>query len=317
VFFIVIVLGLTTQQITENFRITTKRMMKKEDIHIRDPFVLPVHEANTYYMYGTTDKDCWNGSGVGFDVYKSMNLEDWDGPYPVFRPSSDFWAEKNFWAPEVYRYEEKYYMLASFFANGKRRGTQSLVSESPLGPFVPNSKGVLTPEEWECLDGTLCVDEQGPWLIFCHEWVQIGDGAICAVKLSKDLKRTTSEPIKLFNASSAPWAELLVIENAGLKGYVTDGPFLYRASNNQLLMIWSSFRNQKYAMGIAHSATGNIAGPWVHNSEPLYTEEGGHGMLFKTFDGQLMLSIHKPNNTPHERPMLLALDEAEGKIRIK
>lgn len=291
--------------------------VKIEDIHIRDPFVVPVLEASTYYMYGTTDKDCWNGPGVGFDVYKSTNLKDWDGPYPAFRPSSDFWAEKNFWAPEIYQYSGKYYMFASFFAEGKKRGTQSLVSQSPLGPFVPNSKGVLTPEEWECLDGTLYIDEQTPWMIFCHEWVQIGDGTICAVRLSKDLKKIMSYPIELFKASSAPWTELLVIENAGLKGYVTDGPFLYRTSDNQLLMIWSSFRNQKYALGIARSATGSVTGPWKHDSQPLFSEDGGHGMLFKTFDGQLMLSIHKPNNTPNERPVFLALNETDGKLWLK
>ncbi|MEN6383586.1 MAG: glycoside hydrolase family 43 protein [Phycisphaerales bacterium] len=291
--------------------------MNRSDIHIRDPFIVPVYDEKIYYMYGTTDRDCWDAPGVGFDVYKSTNLEDWDGPYPAFRPPFDFWAEKNFWAPEVYQYDNKYYMFASFFAKGKRRGAQSLISQSPLGPFIPNSKGVLTPEGWDCLDGTLYIDEQNPWMIFCHEWVQIGDGTICAVKLNKDLEKTISEPIKLFKASSAPWAELLVIENAGLKGYVTDGPFLYRTSDKQLLMIWSSFKNNKYALGVAHSTTGRVTGPWIHASEPLFSEDGGHGMLFRTFDGQLMLSIHKPNKTPDERPMFLAINEIGGKLRLK
>jgi arabinan endo-1,5-alpha-L-arabinosidase len=291
--------------------------MKREQIHIRDPFILPVGDGKIYYMYGTTDMDCWNAPGVGFDVYKSTNLDDWQGPFPAFRPSCDFWAEKNFWAPEVYQYNGKYYMFASFFAEGKCRGTQSLVSESPLGTFVPNSKTVLTPKEWECLDGTLYVDENVPWMIFCHEWVQVGDGTICAVKLSTDLKETISEPIELFKASYAPWVELLIIENAGLKGYVTDGPFLFKTCNNQLLMIWSSFRNQKYALGIARSITGHIMGPWMHDTQPLYSEDGGHGMLFKTFSGQLMLSIHSPNNTPNERPVFLAIKDVDGKLMQK
>jgi hypothetical protein len=288
--------------------------MKRDVIHIRDPFILP--EEGVYYMYGTTDKDCWNALGVGFDMYKSINLDDWDGPYPAFRPSSDFWAEKNFWAPEVYKYDNKYYMLASFFANGKRRGTQSLVSKSPLGPFVPNSEGVLTPPDWECLDGTLYIDGQTPWLVFCHEWVQVGDGTICAVQLSSDLKNAVSKPIELFKASYAPWVELLEIKNAGLKGYVTDGPFLYRTANNELLMIWSSFRNDKYALGIARSITGNIMGPWIHDKLPLYSDDGGHGMLFKTFGGQLMLSIHNPNKTPYERPIFLKIVEIDGKLKL-
>jgi beta-xylosidase len=288
--------------------------MNREAIHIRDPFILP--EQGVYYMYGTTDRDCWNSPGVGFDVYKSKDLDNWDGPYPTFRPSSDFWAEKNFWAPEVYQYNSKYYMFASFFAKGKRRGTQSLVSNSPLGPFVPNSEGTLTPADWECLDGTLYIDGQTPWIIFCHEWVQVGDGTICAVRLSSDLKDAISKPVELFKASYAPWVELLEIKNAGLKGYVTDGPFLYRAADNQLLMIWSSFRNDKYALGVARSITGNIMGPWIHDKQPLFSDDGGHGMLFKTFAGQLMLSIHSPNKTPNERPVFLKLAEIDGKLKL-
>lgn len=46
----------------------------------------------------------------------------------------------------------------------------SLRSDSLLGPFVPHGGKELTPEEWECLDGTLYVSPDGkPYLVFCHE----------------------------------------------------------------------------------------------------------------------------------------------------
>jgi hypothetical protein len=174
----------------------------------------------------------------------------------------------------------------------------------------------MTPTEWDCLDGTLYVDEKGPWMIFCHEWVQVSDGTVCAIQLSSDLKDAITKPVELFKASCTPWVELLEIKNAGLYGYVTDGPFLYRTSN-QLLMIWSSFRNHKYALGVARSITGNILGPWIHDTQPLFSEDGGHGMLFRTFAGQLMLSIHSPNNTPNERPVFLEISEIDGKLKLK
>gem|GEM_PF-5943964 len=41
-------------------------MLKLSDIRIRDPFILPVVSEKTYYLYGTTDTNTWNGSGVGF-----------------------------------------------------------------------------------------------------------------------------------------------------------------------------------------------------------------------------------------------------------
>jgi hypothetical protein len=43
--------------------------MRISDIQIRDPFV--VLEDNRYYLFGSTDKDIWKGSGIGFDVYIS------------------------------------------------------------------------------------------------------------------------------------------------------------------------------------------------------------------------------------------------------
>ena len=36
-----------------------------------------------------------------------------------------------------------------------------------------------------------------------------------------------------------------------------------------------------------------MAGPW-EQLDPLVRENSGHGMLFKTFDGQLMLVLHRP-----------------------
>ena len=35
----------------------------------------------------------------------------------------------------------------------------------------------VTPDGWQSLDGTLYVDRSGkPWMVFCHEWLQVGDG---------------------------------------------------------------------------------------------------------------------------------------------
>ena len=43
-----------------------------------------------------------------------------------------------------------------------------------------------------------------PWMVFCHEWVQIGDGTMDAVRLAADLSKPVGEPIQLFRASDAP-----------------------------------------------------------------------------------------------------------------
>lgn len=296
-------------------------MIRREDIQIRDPFILPVSEERKYYLYGTTDKNAWEGKATGFDVYVSNDLELWDGPFPAFRPGPDFWADRNFWAPEVHYYQGNYYMLASFKADDRCRGTQILFAGTPKGPFIPYSSGPVTPTNWECLDGTLYIDENNqPWLVFCHEWVQVHDGEMCAVKLTKDFNTTQGRIHMLFKASEAPWSTNIVTTGKptnNVKDYITDGPFLYKPTDGQLLMLWSSASTKGYAIGIAKSLTDNILGPWRQEIEPLFSEDGGHGMLFKTFAGELMLTLHAPNKSPAERCMLIRVSEKNGQLHIE
>lgn len=273
-----------------------------KDIKVRDPYIVTDREKECYYLFGTTDTDPWEGRGEGFLVYESKDLEHFSEPKWAFRPAPDFWAEKNFWAPEVHFYNGSWYIFASFKADGICRGTQILKSDCVTGPYEPISDGPVTPSDWECLDGTLHVDENGkPWIVFCHEWVQISDGTVCAMPLSDDLREAIGEPVVLFHGSDAPW-------KAWVKDYVTDGPFMYRGSDGKLKMIWSSFSHNGYAVGVATSLSGSILGPWEQSVEPA-VEGGGHGMIFEDLQGRTFLSIHSPNQTPLERTKLIPFEK--------
>ncbi|MFB9328011.1 glycoside hydrolase family 43 protein [Paenibacillus aurantiacus] len=288
-------------------------MLTTSEIRIRDPFILSDASNHTYFLYGTTDENVWEGPATGFDVYHSSDLEQWEGPFPAFRPEADFWADRHYWAPEVYLYEGSFYMFASFKAEGKCRATQILKADNPLGPFVTITEAPVTPIDWECLDGTLHVDQDGtPWMIFCHEWLQVQDGKMCAIRLTKDLRSPDGEPVILFQASEAPWTKTWDGTT-----YVTDGPFIYKNQQEELLLLWSSGGEKGYTIGIARSASGNVVGPWTHEELPLYAEDGGHGMLFHKFDGELMLTIHTPNNSPNERAIFLPVTEREGSLKLK
>ncbi|GAA0299923.1 GH43 family beta-xylosidase [Gracilibacillus halotolerans] len=294
-------------------------MAKNQDIQIRDPFIYVDRKEGKYYMFGSTDKNIW-GKGTGFDVWVGEDLENWEGPYPVFRPDTEFYSDENFWAPEVHYYKGSYYMFATFLRkdNGKR-GTGILKSDSLMGPFLPHSETSVTPKDWFSLDGTLYIDKEGkPWMVFCHEWVEIGDGSICAVQLSEDLKEAIGEPVTLFSASQAPWPTSFEHRTRkSMKNYVTDGPFMYRAKNGELLMLWASFVDNIYAQGISRSVTGEITGEWKHDVETLYVDDGGHGMLFHDLNDELFLTLHSPNQTPNERPIFIPLEERNGMIRRK
>lgn len=284
--------------------------MKRTDINIRDPFVL-VHNG-MYYLYGTRGATCW-GMADGFDVYVSADLENWEGPHVCFHNDGSFWADRNYWAPEVHFYHGAFYMLASFKREDVHRGTAILRAETPLGPFVPHSHGCVTPRDWECLDGTLYISQAGkPYMVFCHEWVQAGDGEILALPLTDDLQAAAGAPRLLFRASEAPWVQCIT-HSSGKTGWVTDGPFLWRTADGTLLCLWASFSKGGYAQGVAVSSNGEIDGHFTQ-VEPLFMEDGGHGMVFRALDGQLYLTLHSPNLTPQERPCFYPLRDTGSRL---
>jgi len=312
--------------------------LKLTDIPIRDPFILPVNEEKAYYLYAATREETRAKSGKpGVCAYKSNDLKSWQGPFHVFENPDDFWAgaSHGIWAPEVHRYNGKYYLFATFTnpedtietrSDGipvVLRGTQIMVADNPLGPFRPFDKKMpVTPVNWSALDGTLWVEKGKPYMVFCHEWVQITNGTIELVRLKKDLSATTGKPVTLFKATDAKWVKSLgdigaSYQNKVRHGYVTDGPFLYRTKTGKLLMIWSSFGEEKYAVGLAESMSGKVKGPWKVVQEPLYRANGGHGMIFRALDDRLLLALHQPNNSPHERAHIFELEDTGDSLRMK
>lgn len=279
--------------------------MKFADINIRDPFILVDNER--YYMYGTRAQNTWERqplNSLGFDVYVSDDLENWSDPKQIFSWHEGFWGETQYWAPEVHKYNGKFYMFASFTADGYHRGTAIFECDTPNGVFKEHSLGAVTPKDWECLDGTLYVEDGVPYIVFCHEWTQINDGTVCALQLTPDLKASVGEPIFLWRASDAVWRYDI---RDGKGCYVTDGPFLIK-KDSCLLSIWSSFHKGEYCEAIARSSNGKINGKWTIDDKLIYEKDGGHGMIFKNKDGKDYFVFHAPNETPLERPCVKEID---------
>lgn len=282
--------------------------MKLTDINIRDPYVLC--ENNTYYLYGTRAKN-FGQKTSGFDVYKSTDLVNWSEPTECFNSQKYNMNTQVNWAPEVHKYNGRFYMFATFTKENGLRGTYILSSDSPAGPFTPYSNGAVTPYDWECLDGTLYIDKAGiPYLVFCHEHTQIIDGTICYIRLRKDLKAPLGKPKLIFRGSEPYYIE----KKPDGEHYITDGPFLYCTKEDKLIMIWSTFIDGKYAQCMAESDSGEIDGKFIH-LEPLITNDGGHGMVFQTSDS-FYLTYHTPNKTDYERPVFRKIQDNGDKIEL-
>ena len=177
-----------------------ERAVPLAGIHIRDPYILPVAGDSTYYLFGTNQADVLYRS-KGFYCYASRDLKEWTGPYPAFVPDEGFWGGNNFWAAECHAYRDKYYLFATIRGKADSLlGTAIFEADTPRGPYREHSKGRVTPEDWNSLDGTLHVDRQGrPWMVFCHEWTQIGNGTVEAVRLKKDLSGPAGKKGSIFS----------------------------------------------------------------------------------------------------------------------
>ena len=311
----------------------TAATVHRSQIRIRDPFVLPDPATQTYYLYNTTD---WGNVAEqqtkAVIVYRSKDLENWETPTPVLSVPEDHWARESIWAPEVHRYRGKYYLFVTLTSKdllptpegrpqNRKRGTEILVADQPGGPFRSFANPPQTPHDWMSLDGTLYVEEGVPYMVFCHEWIQITDGSMDLVRLKDDLSAPVGAPTKLFHATEAQWTRCRadlgeLFEGKRYHASITDGPWLHRTRNGRLIMLWSSYGPNKYATGIAVSTTGKAAGPWVQQAEPLWLEDGGHPMLFNTFDGRLVMTLHQPNRRV-ERARFFEMEDTGDTIRIK
>jgi beta-xylosidase len=322
---LVVVAGLTQPS-------TAAATLHRSEIRVRDPFVLPDPETKTYYLYSSTthgmDASEPRKSVV---VYKSADLEHWSAPVTVAEFPPGHWGRETVWAPEVHRYRGRYYLFVTLTSTetlptppgrpqNLKRGTEILVADRPEGPFAPLGKGSQTPPDWMALDGTLWVEDGVPYMVFCHEWIQITDGSMDLVRMKDDLSAPVSKPVTLFHASEADWVRCRadlgeLFQGKRYHAFITDGPWLHRTKTGRLIMLWSSYGPTRYATGVAISTSGKLAGPWVQQQAPLWLDDGGHPMLFTTFDGRLVMAIHQPNRRV-ERARFFEVEDTGETIRI-
>ncbi len=264
--------------------ITSDRAVRDPQIFVKDGVyhMFGSHMASHYGMCTSTDLVHWSEPVSVCTIPEGMYLLD---------------QQRCFWAPECHYYKGRYYMFATFKnPETLHRGSAVFGSDNIEGPYTLVTDGLMTPADWDAIDATLYVDDKGqPWCVFVHEWTCMPDknGSMCVVKMKEDLSGFDGEIIEVFKAKDPVWA----------RGGVTDGPFIYKMSETgSLIMLWSNGGAAGYLVGMARSASGKMEGPWVQLRPLLYSKlygeeyDGGHGAFFTTNEGQLMLSIHAPNN---------------------
>ncbi len=271
---------------------------------LHDPWIVADRASGSYWLFTRSEPEMTGDKRLGIMAYRSGDLKRWQRGKVVFTLPPGTWANDGAWAPEVHRWRGRWYLFATFYNDAAklptvggrrpvRRSTLIAVADTLGGPFRLLRGGApVVDASVMTLDGTLHVDRNGkPWMVYAHEWVQIGDGTIEAVPLTGDL-RAAGVPRLLFRASEAPWVKRADPTDP-TAGNVTDGPELFRTRAGTLLMLWSSYDKDGYVQSVARSTSGDIAGPW-EQLPPLVRADSGHGMIFRRFDDTLMMVLHRP-----------------------
>ena len=295
-------------------------MPNRKDIRTRDPFI--VAHNGIYYLY------CATGSKDGNTIvaYRSCDLEEWDEPVDVYTLSTDTWKEAELWAPEVHLYRDKFYLFLSIKGKNGLRGTEISVADTPMGPFLPISDRAATPLDKSCIDGTLFVDGDVPYIVYSRDWpdhyVATRDayvGQISAQQLSEDLTTPIGDAFLLFESTDCPYSAEHPAkhdwEGKDVTRFGSDAPFINRLSDGRLFLTWSPFAVDKYV--VLGAVAKDIRGPWTHLDTPLYDNNGGHAMFFTTFDGVRKMCIHQPERRPDERTLILDAVEQNGQIVVQ
>lgn len=136
-------------------------------LYFADPFVLTV--GDTYYLYGTTQRL----SMGGFDCYESKDFQNWTLHEGIFLPSAGAWNSSDFFAPEVYRFGDTYYLYYSASGilpdGGNHHYFNVAVSSSPSGPFVEYQGKDAFGQTIDCKKNCLWSDPKEPGYVLLDQ----------------------------------------------------------------------------------------------------------------------------------------------------
>lgn len=309
--------------LAQGWKPEVKENIPLADIRLSDPAILADKATSTYYMTGT-----------GGLLWKSNDLRLWSGPYVVTQTNPASWMGPRpmIWAAELHQYNGKYFYFATFTNQAvvidsvkgnviNRRASHVLVSDKPDGPYVPMKDETYLPAEIPTLDGTFWVDADGkPYMVYCGEWLINWNGTVESIELKPDLSGTTGKRKILFFAYDSPWSKEKEENGRIVPNKVTDGPYLFKTQTGKLGMIWTSWVFNDYVQGVAYSQSGTLDGPWIQEQNPVTPPNFGHGMLFRTFNGKLLMSVHSHKNVNGRYvriPHLFEVDDSGDKIVVK
>jgi beta-xylosidase len=222
-----------------------------------DPFV--VRYGKTYYLTGTTD------AGKGFRLWSSSNLVDWKPRGFAYTRGKGSWGERSFWAPELFRHRNRYYLVYSANRKDVNDGKGGFriclaVADRPAGPYRDLYAPWCDPG-YSCIDGHVFIDSDGTAYLYLAKVGVIRKpkfklyGAIHAVRLKGDLSGPAGEPV-LCTKADQPWET-----PAKGRSLCNEGAFVLRR-DGRYYMTYSANHYAEPFYGIGYATAASPLGPW-------------------------------------------------------
>ena len=268
--------------------------------NIGDPFVLRDSDG-TYYCYATSAPD-------GFKAWTSPDLVHWNEIGYIYQRRKDSWGTSDFWAPEVVRYNGKYFLhYSARWGENQSLRIGVAVADSPGGPFVDVFNRPMFDFGYAAIDGHVFFNDDGRKYFYysrdCSENIVDGrhESHLYVAELHEDLISLKGEPL-LIAKPEQEW-EL----RSGPEWLWNEGPFVLKHNGRYYLMYSANFfASRDYSVGYAVAES--PIGPFVKAtanpilSSPIAEVSGpGHNSVTSSPDGSelfIVYHIHTDPQTP-------------------
>jgi beta-xylosidase len=253
---------------------------------LADPYVLKDTDG-TYYMYVT---------GQGYPCFSSNDLVNWEYETNVFHKHTAKWAVQGFWAPEVIKLGDKYYLHYTAAREDDIKHIGVAFASSPTGPFVDMSnKPFIDNGEKATIDSHLFIDDDGRFYMYYSNDVstnpipELGGkkrSEIFVVEIKPDFSGFLSEPVMLIYPQQS-WEF-----NPSSNNYWNEGAVVLKYNGLYYLFFsGNGYFTPNYAVGYATSTspmgpfTKSVGNPILSNAAVSHAVSGpGHNCVVRSPD---------------------------------
>ena len=243
-----------------------------------------------YYMVSTS-------GNPSFNIFVSDDMANWQWANAAVFDGTHPWGKDRFWAPELHRVNNKFYV---YYSAGDATGRMKIgvaTADTITGPYKDLGRPIVSDAAADVIDINYFQDDTGKQYLY---WKNNASSQIYVQEVAAD-------GITLVGTAKSTLQPSLAWEGGTLEGSWTmkkDGQYYIFYSGN-----W--FNSDKYGVGVARSAS--PLGPWTKKGDPILKSGNrwkgpGHNSVLSTNGGDYML-YHAWDRVPEAGDRIGLLDK--------